>query len=344
MTVSATAESVEIHRVLGCEIVASLRFAQYHSGGAAVDKFGLFYPESLFALFFSPFRNNEQTVVPVSILRRKSKDLLKGALKNARTAGLAAALVPLGSLTAHATHEDLPDVTSRVDGTVVVDGTRPTSTRPTSQFCYEFTVFNTTTEFASGGAYEIWEWYLPIFDPGDVVDVFSPEGWTYEIVAPGDSSSDGTTWSWDPDHDPALLASPGLYGPPAAETAFLPSSGNVYGLRWYTSEFGEFGDTIPIGSELGDFGFYSEYGDANAPYQTGHIFVPPVLGDPPSPTNPPGLPASPAYQAAIGGATSPVPEPGSMALFGIGTVVMFVGAGIRRRQKQTATDVELEDN
>ena len=251
--------------------------------------------------------------MPVSTLVQKAKRLLRGTLKHAGTAALAAALVPLGAVAVSAQN------TSRVDGTVT--GTAP-------NLLYEFDVFNTTTIDS------IVDWELPLFDAGDVSNIQSPFGWTFEIVSPFDDPP--SIWDYDAATDPLLDllqgGDPDLYGDNPSVLNEPPLV-----LHWFTS--GEVFNPIDPNESLSGFSFESEFNQQNAPYLTSWDELPPVGGDPPIPPGF-GTPNSPARQAA----QAAIPEPASFAIWG--SILIGVGAGMnwrrRRNEKSLAFVVDTD--
>jgi hypothetical protein len=223
-------------------------------------------------------------------------------------------------------------------------------------FLYEFRVCNTSAFGQQpGDDFFIRDWELPFigtenallngsdsaFDnDANIRNVFAPEDWTWGIETENDPDFFNTGWEgivrWTDAGDPDNGIPPDpFYDPifdPDVNTAIdRDGSGNALVLHFYTQcEFDEVSFTrcdrpIAPGQGLGIFGFTAAFGPGAAPYQASWVQIPPRTGDPAFPLAG-GTPLSPSLQVQA-------PEPGSLALLGLGVGALGAAAAVRRRRK-----------
>lgn len=195
---------------------------------------------------------------------------------------------------------------------------------------YNYTVFNTSiflnNNFPPFQTPLIVDWELPYFADMGITDVFSPDGWDWAIETIGVSNSN-TGWdgiaAWQNSSDPFY------------EGADSPYTTGTEVLHWYcdTADGGEgsffcggdgegpFGQPISPNMSLSGFGFTANFEPTGAPYQASWLELPIQTGDPAFPLSGVGSPSALA--------STPVPEPGALALFGIGLLGLL---GIRRKK------------
>jgi hypothetical protein len=187
-------------------------------------------------------------------LRARAAKLMRGALKHAGTAALAAALVPLGAVGANALQ-----IVHPIDSSVTPNG---------ANFDYAFTIHNVNT--FSGG--NIKNMMLPLFSASDVSNVVEPTGWTDQIIDPAAAG-----WKYSTSNDAALSGNPLKYGP----------NPQVFNNPPLVLSFSTSGPGIPeFGGSLSGFGFTSAYPAAAAPFTLHYAFGATDIVDPPSPDSP----------------------------------------------------------
>lgn len=215
------------------------------------------------------------------------------------------------------------EVSSRVD-TVV--GASPTmgltrfNYEITNTSTEEFVVFTTLLEtdeiVIPRGRPFIVDWEIPYFADAGIANIMSPTGWAHEIETVGMSNA-ATGWngvaSWQDPTDPFY---------PGDGSPFL---GTNQVLHWYLIGWAMSGDltgALDLDESLAGFSIDSPFSTpADAPYQASWDFLEVISGDPPFPL---GLPGSPSLIPVA------VPEPGILALFGVGLIGV---AMVRRRRK-----------
>ncbi len=276
-------------------------------------------------------------------LKAKSELVLKGVLSNTRMAAAAAMLVPLGSIGAG----DVQAMSASH-----IDANAPVQNTP-GVYSYTFTVYNDSVSYGYGEAFlsdnieeiadppgpgiHLVDWELPLFEPiTDLNNTFVrniglPENWDVELVEYDVEEMDSTTaeayeyynWenSYDPNEDP-------FHGVNYDGNDFLTPTKILH----FFSTFDEFGNPhnpILEGDPNGlVFTFDSDYAGTNSPYIASFFFVPPAIGDPPSPLA--GAPLTPNHPNFVAPPVDGVPEPATAGLAAMGILATLTGLKRRR--------------
>lgn len=222
----------------------------------------------------------------------------------------------------------------------------------TGNFLYEFLVCNTSDITTENARQVIRDWELPFFgtaadgtDASKIMNITVPEGWSFSIEEIG-VENPFTGWAgvaeWQQPGDPWREFFDNLFG--SADNN--PYNDVTHVLHFYTGFCeggveGGFqcfnGNIIPEGESLGGFSFESPFGTFNAPYQASWTDLPVRTGDPDFPMAAPTnqvIEDACANTANNCGRTSTVPEPGSLALLGLGLGALAESR--RRRQRKSA--------
>jgi hypothetical protein len=170
-----------------------------------------------------------------SELKEGCARLLNGALKHARKAGLAAALVPLGAIPAQAAFLE-------IGGPPVIEST---VTPVGSQYAYAYSIKLAGGFFYSG---DIFGFGIPLFSMTEVESIVAPVGWSGSITTAVDAQ-----WDYLTTMDSQLLLDPLKYGP----------NPEVFESPPFVLTFSGPGVSEV---DLSGFGFISDYGPANAPF------------------------------------------------------------------------------
>jgi hypothetical protein len=191
--------------------------------------------------------HRECLFMPINDLKATTAKLMRGALKHAGQAALAAALVPLGAVTAQG---------ALIDSSAAPNGG--------GGFTYSFTL-SPTISISSGFAAKM---LLPLFDAGDVSNIVDAPGWTHVLETPLAAG-----WTYTTAADASLAGSPFKYG----------NNPQVFNdpplvLAWTNSNY--------FGSGESGFSFDSAFGPLNAPFMYSDALFGTAIVDPLTPDSP----------------------------------------------------------
>ncbi|RDE48851.1 MAG: PEP-CTERM sorting domain-containing protein [Candidatus Accumulibacter meliphilus] len=164
------------------------------------------------------------------------------------------------------------------------------------------------------------DWELPYYSDMGISGIYSPSGWNYEIATVG-TPNPFTGWSGDAD----WMTHPDWMNTPFSDVTEV--------IHWYC-DGGEGGPPsancgIFPDNSIGDFGFAAGFAPTDAPYQSSWDYIiPRRVGDPPFP-----IQLAPASPCALGNCND-IPEPGTLALLGLGMAAAF---GVERRRRRIRT-------
>ncbi len=203
-------------------------------------------------------------------------------------------------------------------------------------WAYNYTVSNTSQN--DGGPDGplppiLVDWELPWFGDAGITNIVSPVNWTFTIETIG-SANPATGWdgvaSWQTPGDP-------FYAGPNSPYTTVSQVLHWYNVCWtngravattvaatVTTCEGDLDGAIFPDESLGGFGFTSDFGPTDAPYQASWTTLPVRSGDPRFPLG--GFPNSPAVNAI-----NATPEPSALALL---AGALAAGAAAMRRRRQ----------